>query len=135
MLERVIEGATGPEVGEVDVVARPALVTSATEVLAADGYLLGTPANLGYMSGALKHFFDVIYYPALEATRKRPWGLFVHGNNDTAGAVGAVERIVTGLGWRPVAKPVEVVGQPSKGDLDGCWELGATVAATLSSES
>jgi NAD(P)H-dependent FMN reductase len=39
------------------VVIRPALTAAAADVLAADGYLLGTPANIGYMSGALKHFF------------------------------------------------------------------------------
>jgi multimeric flavodoxin WrbA len=27
-------------------------------MLEADGYLLGSPANLGYMSGALKHYLD-----------------------------------------------------------------------------
>ena len=53
----------------------------------ADGYLLGTPANLGYMSGALKHFFDQIYYPCLDATVGRPFGVYVHGNNDTTGAL------------------------------------------------
>ena len=52
-------------------------------MLEADGYLLGTPANLGYMSGALKHFFDQIYYPCLDATSGRPFGVYVHGNNDT----------------------------------------------------
>src|SRR5512132_1244162 len=66
----------------------------------ADGYLLGTPANLGYMSGALKHFLDQIYYPCLEATMRRPYGLYVHGDSDTAGAVRAVEAITRGLGWR-----------------------------------
>src|SRR5438874_3282343 len=83
----------------VDVVARPALSATAVDVLGADGYLLGTPANLGYMSGALKHFFDQVYYPCLEATRRRPYGLFVHGNEDTTGAVRAIETITTGLQW------------------------------------
>jgi multimeric flavodoxin WrbA len=100
-------------------------------VLAADGYLLGTPANIGYMSGALKHFFDTIYYPCLDATRGRPYGLYVHGNEGTEGAVRAVEGIATGLGWVAVAKPVVVMGQPGKGDLEACWELGAGVAAGL----
>ena len=97
----------------------------------ADGYLLGTPANIGYMSGALKHFFDGIYYPCLEATRRRPYGLYVHGGMDTTGAVRAVESITTGLQWRPVRPPVCVTGPPAKQDLESCWELGALLAAEI----
>ena len=83
-------------------------------MLQADGYLLGTPANIGYMSGALKHFFDGIYYPCLEATRHRPYGLYVHGGMDTTGAVRAVESIATGLQWRAVRPPVTVTGPPDQ---------------------
>jgi len=57
MFEAVLAGATDPEIGGVDVVRRPALTVSPVEWLEADGYLLGTPANLGYISGALKHKF------------------------------------------------------------------------------
>lgn len=135
MFERAVAGATEPGLADVEIVVRPALAAGASDVIDADGYLLGTPANLGYMSGALKHFFDVVYYPALEATQRRPWALLVHGNNDTSGAVDSVERVVTGLGWRAVARPVEVVGQPGGDDLDACWELGATLAATLSASA
>jgi multimeric flavodoxin WrbA len=56
MFEAVVAGATAPDIQGVDVVRRPALTVSSTDVLAADGYLLGSPANLGYMSGALKHY-------------------------------------------------------------------------------
>ena len=131
VLGAVVDGAARPELPDVEVVVRPALTCSAVDVLDADGYVLGTPANLGSMSGALKHFFDTIYYPCLAATQRRPWGLYVHGNNDVDGAVRDIERIVTGLAWRGAATPVRVVGAPQQADLDACWELGATVAASL----
>ena len=131
MFEAVRSGATDPQISGVEVVARPALSATAVDVLEADGYVLGTPANLGYMSGALKHFFDTVYYPCLEATVGRPYGVFVHGNDDTTGALRGIEKIVTGLRWTLVHKPVSVVGAPSKADRDACWELGATVAAHL----
>jgi multimeric flavodoxin WrbA len=131
MFEAAVRGARTDEIEDVDVVIRPALTAGAADVLAADGYLLGTPANIGYMSGALKHFFDTIYYPCLEATKRRPYGLYVHGASDTGGAVRAVESIATGLGWQAVRPPVCVTGTPEKPDLDACWELGALVAAEV----
>lgn len=132
LFEAVRSGATDPQIEGVEVVARPALGATVVDVLEADGYLLGTPANLGYMSGALKHFFDTIYYPCLEATVRRPYGIYVHGNNDTTGAVAAIEKIVTGLRWRAVQAPLSVVGTPTQENRDACWELGAAVAAHLS---
>jgi NAD(P)H-dependent FMN reductase len=131
LLTAVRDGAADPAIDGVEVVVRPALGATAVDVLEADGYLLGTPANLGSMSGALKHFFDTIYYPCLDATVGRPFGLWVHGNNDTAGAVSAVERIVAGLRWKVVAPPLEVVGGVDRAATDAAYELGATAAATL----
>jgi len=131
MLESVLDGARTDEIEGVEVEAVPALRAGAADVLAADGYLLGTPANIGYMSGALKHFFDGIYYPCLDATVRRPYALYVHGASDTTGAVRAVEAITTGLKWRSARPPVRVTGQPGKADLDACWELGAVLAAEL----
>jgi multimeric flavodoxin WrbA len=131
LFEAAVAGARTDQVAGVDVLIRPALVASAAEVLAADAYLLGTPANIGYMSGALKHFFDGIYYPCLEATRRRPYGLYVHGASDTGGAVRAVESIASGLQWRAIRPPVTVSGTPARHDLDSCWELGALLAAEV----
>jgi multimeric flavodoxin WrbA len=131
LLEAVLAGTADEALVEVEVVVRPALTAPEIDVLEADGYLLGTPANIGYMSGALKHFFDRIYYPCLTTTTRRPYGLFVHGNDDTVGAVRAVETITTGLGWRKVHEPVTVTGRPTRDDLDRCADLGATVAAVL----
>ena len=89
----------------VRVEVRPALSATASDVLAADGFILGTPANIGYISGALKHFFDQVYYPCRLAKAGSPYGLYVHGNSDTSGAVRAVETIATGMNWQPVALP------------------------------
>lgn len=131
MVELVRAGASVEGIEGVEVVLRPALSAGASDVLDADGYLLGTPANIGYMSGALKHFFDQIYYPCLEATRRRPYGCFIHGNSDTTGALHSIETIVTGLGWRLAQRPVQVVGPPGREDLQACFELGAALAAEL----
>lgn len=131
MFEAVLTGATNEEIEGVEVVRRPALAATATDLLAADAVIVGTPANIGYMSGALKHFFDLVYYPCLDATRKLPYGAYIHGNNDTAGALRGIESITGGMGWERVVQPVLVIGEPSKADLEACWELGATVAAGL----
>ncbi len=95
----------------------------------------GRPANLGYISGALKHFFDQIYYPCLDATIGRPFAVYLHGNNDTVGASKAIDVITTGLRWRRAQAPVEVVGTPSADDLAACRELGAALAAGLMLET
>lgn len=131
LLEAALAGANTDEIDGVDVRVRPALTASPVDVLEADGFLLGTPANIGYLSGAMKHFFDGIYYPTLTAKPGAPYGLYVHGNSDTAGAVRAAESITKGLGWAKVSDPVTVVGAPAKADTEACWNLGATVAATL----
>jgi NAD(P)H-dependent FMN reductase len=131
MFEAALSGARTDEIEGVEVVVRPALTAAAIDVLEADGYLLGTPANIGYMSGALKHFFDGIYYPCLEATQRRPYGLYVHGGSDTTGAVRGVESIATGLQWRKISQPVSLTGAPGKQDLEACWELGALLRAEV----
>ena len=131
MLEAVIAGARDPELEGIEVEVRPALAAGVPDVLAADGFVLGTPANIGYMSGALKHFFDQVYYPCLLAKAGAPYGLYLHGASDTAGAVRAVQSITTGLGWQEVSKPVAVTGQVSRETERDCYELGATVAANL----
>ncbi|MEV4148325.1 NAD(P)H-dependent oxidoreductase [Amycolatopsis sp. NPDC049691] len=133
LFEAVLAGATHPDIEGVEVVRRAALAATVPDVLEADGYLLGTPANLGSMSGALKHFFDTVYYPCLDATRGRPFGYWIHGNSDTSGTERQLLSITTGLAWEKVADPVISTGEPDKKILEACTELGGTVAATLMS--
>ena len=69
LLDSVVSGAQDPEIDGVEVVCRAALAATASDLLAADGIILGTPANIGYMSGALKHFFDQVFYVCAADTR------------------------------------------------------------------
>ena len=53
LLEAVLAGANDPEITGVRVRSVPALGATVPDVLAADGYVFGTSANFGYMSGTL----------------------------------------------------------------------------------
>ncbi len=129
VLEAVREGAR--MVAEVELVVRPALSAGPADLLAADGVLLGTPANIGYMSGALKHFFDTVYYPCLDATVGLPYGVYVHGGDDTSGALRAIGAITGALRWKQVAAPLSLTGPPTREHLEAARELAATVAVSL----
>ena len=129
VLEAVKEGVAMVE--EAELTLRPALSAGAADLLGCDGVLLGTPANIGYMSGALKHFFDTVYYPCLDATVGLPYGVYVHGNDDTAGALRSIERVTGALRWKQVAAPLSLTGSPGPADLEAVRELAATVAVQL----
>jgi len=144
LTERVLAGAHDDAIEGVEVVVRQALEATADDVLEADGYLLGTPANFGYMSGALKHFFDSTFLaiggslsPTGAAdeseglTSRRPFGLYVHGRYDTVGAVRSVLSIVGALGWRQAADILEVLGDVDPAHLEAAYDLGGTLAALL----
>lgn len=147
LLDRVVAGAHDEDVqsGEgVEVEVRAALDATAADVLAADGYLLGTTANFGYMSGALKHFFDSTFLavggaldpdggPADGAgeTAGRPYGLWLHGRYDLTGAERSVQSIVGALGWRPGFDVLGVMGDVDDAAEEAAYELGATIAALL----
>lgn len=142
LTDAVVAGAHDDAIEGVDVVVRPALEATAEDVLAADGFLLGTTANFGYMSGALKHFFDTVFLRAggeLTADGsagpaeggRRPYGLWVHGRYDTTGAVRSVQSIVAALPWTQAAEVLDVLGEVTEEHVGAGYELGATLAALL----
>ena len=141
--DAVVAGAGDEAIEGVEVVVRHALEASADDVLGADGFVLGTPANFGYMSGALKHFFDTIFLEAGGALSddgsagsggggRKPFGLWVHGRYDTNGAVRSVQSIVQALGWQQAAPVLEVLGDVEERDRAAAYDLGGTIAALLS---
>lgn len=129
--DAVIRGASAPEVGEIDLVSVAPLQAGPDDVLAAQAIILGTPENLGYMSGALKDFFDRIYYPCLERTQGLPYALYVRAGSDGTGTCRAIETITTGLRWRAVQPPLVCRGDFRPDFLASCEALGLSMAAGL----
>jgi len=101
------------------------------DLLSADGLLFGTPENFGYMSGALKDFFDRTYYPAEPHQINLPYSVFISAGNDGSGAVREIDRIALGYPLRRVAEPVIAKGKVSQQHLQQCRELGLSMAAGL----
>lgn len=131
MAEAVVRGATHDDVDDVDVRARTALEADADDLLWCDAFILGTPENFGYMSGAMKYFLDRVFYPCEGKVAGKPYALFIRAGNDGTGAVSSINRILSGLAVREVQPPLMMVGDFDPGCLADCEELGMTFAAGL----
>jgi NAD(P)H-dependent FMN reductase len=130
--DAVLQGAGDDAIDDVEVRVVEALEGGPDDVLGSGAVLLITPVNIGYMSGALKHFFDVSFRALDGATDGLPYALVVKGRSDGTGAIRAVEEIAGGLGWRRARPPLELIGDLEDADLEACRELGAMMAAGLS---
>ena len=154
LTDAVVAGAHDDAIEGVEVVVLEALAFARGEathedLLAADGYVLGTTANFGYMSGAMKHVFDATFLqiggalsddgsagsgggaPAEGSTARRPFGLYVHGRHDTSGAVRSVLSITGALGWTQGYDVLEAMGDVSDSNTESAYLLGGTIAALL----
>ena len=130
LAEAVERGARSEE--GVRVVVKRCADAGPEDVLGADGLILGTPENFGYMSGMMKDFLERIFYACEGQIEGRPWALFVGAGQDGTGAVTSVERIVTGLRLKKISEPIVVVKELRPEQIAACEELGAAMAAGLS---
>lgn len=131
MLDALQDGASELESETVATRALSPFDAGPEDVLGARAVILLTPENLGYMSGALKDFFDRCYYPCLERTQGLPYALVVRAGSDGTGTRRAVKSIATGLRWRAVAEPLVCRGDWREDFIGACRELGMTLAAGL----
>ncbi len=115
----------------VECVARPALAAGVEDLLAADALLFVTPEYFGYMSGALKDFFDRTFYASKGRAAGKPYALLVVCGNDGTGAVRAVERIAAGYPLKAVQPPLILREADFPAGLAHAREFGATLAALL----
>ena len=131
LFDAVVEGASLIEIENVEVMAYRPFDVQPQDVQTAQAVILGTTENLGYMSGALKDFFDRIYYPCLEHTQGMPYALYIRAGHDGTGTRRSIESITSGLGWRAVQEPLICRGDWQDAFVTQCQELGTAMAAGL----
>lgn len=131
MADAVYDGATDPDVGDVEVSKLPTFDASAEDLLSADGLILGTPENFGYMSGQMKDFFDRTFYEVEGKISPLPYGIFIGAGNDGTGALTAIRRIAKGYPFIEVQEPVLVRGDLTDADLKCCRDLGLALAVGI----
>ena len=131
LAEAALRGARHPDIDHIIAEHIPPLEAGPDDVLRCDAILLGTTENFGYMSGALKDFFDRIYYPCIEHTEALPFGTYVRAGLDGTGTITAIGKITTGLKWKPVQETLLCHGEFRDEFVDQVEELGMSMAAGL----
>lgn len=131
LAEAVRDGASDPEVTDIEIRFKTAAEADANDLRWADGLLLGTPENFGYMSGMMKDFLDRTYYEVEGALQPLPYAIFISAENDGTGAVTAIQRIANGYPFTQVHEPLIAKGEITTAHLTAAKELGLTLAAGL----
>jgi multimeric flavodoxin WrbA len=131
MARAVRDGASDPQVENIELRMLRAAAAGPDDLLWAHGLLIGTPENFGYMSGAMKDFFDRTFYQVEGRIQSLPYAMFISAGNDGTGAIRAIRRIANGYPLQEVQEPIISRGDVSPEMLERCRELGLTLAAGL----
>ena len=131
LAEAVRTGASHEDIESVEVRFKSAFDAGPQDLLDADGVIFGTPENFGYMSGALKDFFDRTFYVVEGQIKNPPYAVFISAGNDGTGALTAIQRIVRGFPMNEVQEALIVRGEVSEDDIAKAKMLGATLAFGL----
>ncbi len=129
--DAVVRGASHPDLSAISLRVKAPLEAGPDDVIWANGLILGSTENFGSMAGLVKDFFERIYYPCLEKTQGLPYALYIRAGNDGTGTCLALERIVTGLRWKPAQPPLLLAAEFRPEFVTRCEELGQTMAAGL----
>ena len=130
MADAIRNGASHQDV-DVDIRFLKAGDADDKDLLWADGILFGTPENFGYMSGALKDFFDRTFYEVEGKVDAKPYAVFIGTGNDGQGALSSIRRICVGYKLKEVQEPILILGDLTESGVEKCQALGMGMAAGL----
>ena len=131
MADAVHRGATHADIDGVEVRMKRAFDAGVEDLLWADALILGTPENFGYMSGAMKDFFDRTFYPCEGKREGLPLAIFIGAGNDGSGALRTVRRIANGYAFKEVQEPIVCATELDDAVIERCETLGMSLAAGL----
>lgn len=134
MAKAILTGAQNKEIHRVKTRLISPFDCDSETVLASDSLILFTTENFGYMSGALKDFFDRVYYPCLNDPKRneaKPFSLIIRAGLDGTGADQSVQTITNGLNWRQAQASTICKGTYNQRFEHSGHQLGLTIAASL----
>ena len=131
MAEAVLMGTKHPDISGVEVRFVNAQDADAKDLTWADGLILGTPENFGYMSGMMKDFFERTFYEVEGKIPPLPFAMFISAENDGTGAELSIERIAKGYPLIKVQPSIINTGEITPDIVMKCEELGTSMAAGL----
>ena len=124
-------GTKHPDITGVEVRFVTAQEADAKDLIWADGLILGTPENFGYMSGMMKDFFERTFYEVEGKISPLPFAMFISAENDGTGAELSIERIAKGYPLIKVQPSIINTGELTSATVLKCEELGTSMAAGL----
>lgn len=126
MAKAVAEGASWG--GAEEVTLKKAFDATGKDLLACDAVAFGSPTYFGYMSGALKDFFDRSLRECRGKIDGKPFAAFASMALEKRAAIEAIEPIATFFGLKKITDGPLSKGKPAPEILEKCRELGKMLA-------
>ena len=101
------------------------------DVETANGIIIGTTENIGYMAGATKDMFDRCYNDWIDQCAGKPVGLYIRAGLDGTATTHALNSIFNGLRWRLIAPPLMLHGDWDTSFTNEVADLSLAMAAGL----
>lgn len=95
------------------VVLKRAVDATSEDLLSCDAVAFGTPNYFSYMAGAMKDFFDRVFYTIRGKVDNKPYAAFSSAGGGGKGALDSVDGICRSLRLKKAFESIIATGKPS----------------------